>query len=277
MGKVQHTSQQVSRTLQAVSAASRDSIDRARSGVEAVHKTVDAIRSISSNSDQIAGIVTVIGDIADQTNLLALNAAIEAARAGEHGRGFAVVADEVSKLAERSSSSTKEIEGLIQASSRSVTSGVEIAQSALAAMDGIIEGTQKASQMVAALASELEGSLAALGEAGKASQTIADMSQSISAATEEQSVNARQVARAVDSVNGLTQSAASAAEQMSAATDQLSGLAVALRAMVDKFQLATGSTAEAATSPAPNAPASASRVPSVVAPGADERALLKSA
>jgi methyl-accepting chemotaxis protein len=243
MEQVQETSRQVSRTLDSVAAASQESVQRAQSGVEAVTRTVDAIHAISANSEQIAGIVEVIGDIADQTNLLALNAAIEAARAGEHGRGFAVVADEVSKLAERSSASTKEIEALIRASTRNVTAGVEIAQGALAAMDGIISGARVTSETVAALDTELGQSLNALTELSRATATISEMSSSISAATAEQTVNAKQVARAIENVNEVTQGAASAAEQMSAATEQMTVLSSKLQTLVDQFQLASAAPA----------------------------------
>jgi len=244
MQQVQRTAQQVSRTLKAVSDASQQSMERAQSGAEAVTRAVEAIQAISSNAEQIAGIVTVIEDIASQTNLLALNAAIEAARAGEHGRGFAVVADEVSKLAERSSVSTKEIESLIRESTRNVTSGVETAQGALGAMGGIIAGARITSETVAALGLELEQSLGALAETGKATDTISEMSRSISAATTEQSLNARQVAKSIEHINELTQSAASAAEQMSAATSEMTGLAGNLQKLVEQFQLAeTGAPA----------------------------------
>ena len=114
MQQMQSSVEQVSKTLTEVAGSSREAMQKAQSGVEAVGKAVEAIQAIAASSEQIAGIIGVIGDIADQTNLLALNASIEAARAGEHGRGFAVVADEVSKLADRSSSSTKEIEKLIK-------------------------------------------------------------------------------------------------------------------------------------------------------------------
>ena len=180
----------------------------------------------------------VIGEIASQTNLLALNAAIEAARAGEHGRGFAVVADEVGKLAERSSSSTKEIEKLIQESGKSVAAGVQIAQAALAAMESIIGGARKTNQMVEELAADIGQQLGAIGEMSKAGDSISEMSQSISAAAEQQTTNARQVAKAIENVNELTQQAASAAEEMRGATEGLSGLAQGLKKLLEQFKLA---------------------------------------
>ncbi|HUX22113.1 MAG TPA: methyl-accepting chemotaxis protein [Spirochaetia bacterium] len=264
MRQMQSSVEQISQTLTKVSGSAKESMAKAETGVEAVKKAVEAITSISRSSEQIAGIINVISDIADQTNLLALNASIEAARAGEHGRGFAVVADEVSKLADRSSSSTKEIEGLIKESSSSVKSGVEIAQAALSAMDSIIKGANTTNEMVGALASDIEQQLNANRELQKATDSISEMSQSISAATEEQTTNAHQVAKAVENVNELTQQAASSAEEMSAATEELSALAQQLQRLVDQFKLHDGEnthslprlTAEVAghsLSPAPTA------------------------
>jgi methyl-accepting chemotaxis protein len=234
--------EQVSRNLAGVSSSSREATERARTGMESVRASVEAIEGISAGSREIAGIVGVIADIAEQTNLLALNASIEAARAGEHGRGFAVVAREVGKLADRSSSSTKEIDGLIRRSARDVTHGVETAQAALAAMDGIIAGARTTDGMVAALAADMERQRDAIRDLVAATDTIGDMSRSISAATDEQAVNARQVSKAVESINEVTQRAAGSALEMSAATGALSALARQMRGHVERFRLdgATG-------------------------------------
>jgi methyl-accepting chemotaxis protein len=262
MNQMQSSVQQVSKTLEEVSGSSKDAMLKAQVGVEAVGKAVEAIKSISASSEQIAGIINVISDIADQTNLLALNASIEAARAGEHGRGFAVVADEVSKLADRSSTSTKEIESLIKQSSKDVNMGVEIAQAALNAMEAIIAGAQKTNQMVAALAADIEQQIGAIKEVAKATESISEMSQSISAATEEQNTNSKQVAKAIENVNELTQQAASAAEEMSAATEELSTLAQQMQRLVEQFRLSDEALAAGHALPKPQpAPTHAGKLP----------------
>jgi methyl-accepting chemotaxis protein len=240
VAQVQTSIDDISRSLAEISGLAVRSVENAHEGATSVGEVVRGIRLIAESSEKISGIVTVISDIADQTNLLALNASIEAARAGEHGRGFAVVADEVSKLADRSSSSTKEIESLIKESVKNVTRGVEIANSSQGAMEQIREASQKVKDMIGGLTEGMQQQVGAIKELATALQNVSEMSQSISAATEEQSANARQVAKAVESVNDLTQSAASSAEEMSSSTEQLSVMAQKLQRLTEQFKI--GST-----------------------------------
>jgi methyl-accepting chemotaxis protein len=237
MEQVHHSIEEVSKNLEEIAGLAGKSVDNARVGAKAVSEVVEGINLIAGSSEKIGGIVTVISDIADQTNLLALNASIEAARAGEHGRVFAVVAEEVSKLAERSSASTKEIENLIRESVRNVTKGVETAKGSQAAMEMIRAASQKVQEMIAGLSESMVQQVGAVKELSQALANVAEMSQSISAATEEQTTSAKQVSTAVEDVNDVTQSAASAAEQMSASTEQLAQMAQELQRMTAQFKI----------------------------------------
>lgn len=237
MAQVHAAIDNVSKNLAEIAGLAGKSVENAQQGARAVSEVMDGINLIAGGSEKIGGIISVISDIADQTNLLALNAAIEAARAGEHGRGFAVVADEVRKLADRSSTSTKEIVDLIRESAKSVTGGVETAKGSQAAMEQIRAASQMVQVMIESLSGSMSQQVGAVKELAQALDSVSEMSQSISAAAEEQTANARQVSRAVENVNEVTQSAASAAEEMSAATTELAGLAQELRQMTARFKI----------------------------------------
>ena len=254
MNQALGTIEVVSRSLAEIASLAKKSVDSALEGAHAVQSVVKGIATIAESSEKIGGIVTVISDIADQTNLLALNASIEAARAGEHGRGFAVVADEVSKLADRSSSSTKEIESLIRESIRNVTSGVETARSSEKAMEQIRAASQKVNEMIGTVSESMTMQVNAIKELSRALENVSEMSQSISASTEEQTTNAKQVSQAVEGINDITQTSASAAEQMSAATEQLSGMAQALQKMMSQFKIAANAGQEHSEAAAAEAP-----------------------
>lgn len=133
-----------------------DSSAAAQSGFDALQKSIAAITAIQASSSQVSEIVGVIDEIANQTNLLAFNAAIEAARAGEHGIGFSVVADEVRKLAERSSVAAREITKLIEESVQHVGKGAEVSREACRSFEGIMSGVAKTSKSVAEIAESAE-------------------------------------------------------------------------------------------------------------------------
>ncbi|MGA2614535.1 MAG: methyl-accepting chemotaxis protein [Spirochaetia bacterium] len=237
MAQVHSSIEVVSKNLTEIADLASRSVDNAQEGANAVSEVVDGINLIAGSSEKISGIVNVISDIADQTNLLALNASIEAARAGEHGRGFAVVAEEVSKLADRSSSSTKEIEGLIRESVKDVAKGVEKARRSQAAMELIRAASQKVREMISGLTDSMAQQVGAAKEMEGALDSVRQMSQNISEATAEQTSNARQVSQAVENVNEVAQSAAAAAQQMSQATEMLADMAQELLKLTAQFRI----------------------------------------
>lgn len=190
---------------------------------EVVRKSAGTVQELGKSSDQIGEIIGVIDDIADQTNLLALNAAIEAARAGEQGRGFAVVADEVRKLAERTTKATKEIAGMIK-KIQSETQGAVVSME---------EGTKQVDEGIK-LADKAGGSL---NEIVGISQKVTDMVTQIAAASEQQSSASEQISKNVEAISAVTQQTASGTQQIARAAEDLNRLTDNLQHLVGKFKL----------------------------------------
>jgi methyl-accepting chemotaxis protein len=190
---------------------------------EEIAGAVAVINRVSSDSDNISQVLVEIKAIAEQTNLLALNAAIEAARAGEQGRGFAVVADEVRSLSQRTHKSTEEIEGMISR----LQGGVKEAVSAMTSSHDATEQTvQKSGEVTEALDRIASG----ISE-------IVDMSHQIAQAAEEQSAVAKNVNANVERIGELGQSTASNAEETLASSRQMSELTASLQRLVEAFKV----------------------------------------
>lgn len=190
---------------------------------QTVQEAAKIIEELGNSSAQIGEIVAVINGIADQTNLLALNAAIEAARAGEQGRGFAVVADEVRKLAERTGQATKDIAQRIES----------IQQAASESVDAMKRGSDEVDKGVG-LAKEASGSLDTIVSA---SGTATDMVQRIAAATEQQSAATEEVTQNMEHIADITKQTSAATVQVKSSAAELSRLASELKTMTAWFRV----------------------------------------
>ena len=238
MEEMNHAVLDVARNAAAAAEASDRGRKKAQQGENIVGQSVQAINtvqsdtqslkeemeSLGSQAEAIGAIMTVISDIADQTNLLALNAAIEAARAGEAGRGFAVVADEVRKLAEKTMHATQEVG---------------------AAIKGIQTGTRKSIEAVDRTAQTLESATHLVGESGaslseivRESNQVAEQVNGIAAAAEEQSASSEEVTRTLEHINSNATENAALMQQSSVAVEKLAQQAHQLQELVNQLRRA---------------------------------------
>ncbi|MEE3507122.1 methyl-accepting chemotaxis protein [Pseudomonas sp. 10C3] len=236
MNEMTATVQEVSRNAEEASNAAAAADKEARAGEKVIGEAIDqiellavevdnsnkAMNHLKEESEKIGGVLDVIKAVAQQTNLLALNAAIEAARAGEAGRGFAVVADEVRSLAQRTQKSTEEIEGLITSLQSGTQEVSTVMESSRVLTDSSVELTRRA--------------VTSLESITRTVSTIQSMNQQIAAAAEQQSAVAEEINRSVLNVRDISEQTAGASEETAASSVELARLGNELQVMVSHFR-----------------------------------------
>lgn len=200
--------------------ATMESIDELATEVE---RAAQVIGKLKTDSENIGVVLDVIKGIAEQTNLLALNAAIEAARAGEQGRGFAVVADEVRTLASRTQESTKEIQKMIERLQVGTNEAVHTMEASRNRANASVQQAARAGTSLEAITDAIE--------------TISNMTTQIASAAEEQSSGAQEIDRSVTSISQLTQQSAKSSEQTYVASEEMAKLASTLQSLVSQFKM----------------------------------------
>ncbi|ALI06696.1 chemotaxis protein [Pseudomonas fluorescens] len=237
MHEMTATVQEVARNAEEASQAAAAADGEARAGDKVVSEAIaqierlasevvrstDAMTVLQQESDKIGSVMDVIKAVAEQTNLLALNAAIEAARAGEAGRGFAVVADEVRGLAQRTQKSTEEIEGLVAGLQNGTQQVAAVMNNSRSLTDSSVALTRKAGE--------------SLGNITRTVSNIQSMNQQIAAAAEQQSAVAEEISRSIINVRDVSEQTAAASEETAASSVELARLGNQLQMMVSHFRV----------------------------------------
>ncbi len=224
VGHVNDTSQQVRNTLR-LGEEGIGQVEKSQQSVndlaEKLHTASEVVTQLNASAQGISGILTTIEQIAEQTNLLALNAAIEAARAGEAGRGFAVVADEVRSLSQRTSSSTSEIQEVMESVQRSALEATDLMDSSGELAQHSVEDALKAQDMLSQIVSAV--------------QQINTLAEQISAATEQQAAISNEINSNTQTIRGVADDLAHDAQESEQQVHKLSSLAADLKAEAGKF------------------------------------------
>ncbi len=210
---------------------------KASEGSELMSRTINGMNRIDESTRSIAEMVATISDISDRVGMLALNASIEAARAGDQGRGFAVVAEEVSKLAEETAVTAKKINEVVIVGRNEVRSGMEYVSLTSDAFKSINENIEKTRVSIKNISDSLtkqsEMSGVVLSETGR----VMDMAEKISASTAEQLIINQEISKTIDQINRNTQTSASGAEEVASSAEEISAQAAALMEQMKFFKV----------------------------------------
>ena len=210
--EINSQSQQNTKNAEEANAIAKEASSSANSGSHQMKELIEAMNGITASSEEINKIVKTIDDISFQINLLALNANVEAARAGKYGKGFAVVAEEVRNLANRSGESVQETSQRVEEANKNITLGNELVEKTSKQLEDILDGSNKVAQFL----------------------------DEITQASREQSEGIEQITEGLDQIDQVTQSNTASAEESASSAEELASQAQQLKAMIEEFKLADG-------------------------------------